>query len=99
MFGWRTRYWNFMLKLAKSQPSWTIQASPGPSTGPFHWRNRKLSVKELSRLQTFPDDLTFDATRTATWRSAGVLSSQFPPLERYPLACLSSPLRMSVVGT
>ena len=37
LFGWRTRYWSFLLKLAKNQPSWTIQAGPGPATGPFHW--------------------------------------------------------------
>jgi len=59
LFGWRTRYWNFLLKLAKDQPSWTIQAQPGPATGPFHWDNRRLSAKELSRLQTFPEDLIF----------------------------------------
>ena len=28
LFGWRTRYWSFLLKLAKNQPSWTIQAEP-----------------------------------------------------------------------
>lgn len=56
LFGWRTRYWSFLLKLAKNQPAWTIQAQPGPATGPFHWRSRKLSVRELCRLQTFPDD-------------------------------------------
>jgi DNA (cytosine-5)-methyltransferase 1 len=60
LFGWRTRYWNFLLKLSKDQPSWTIQAQPGPATGPFHWRNRKLSAEELSRLQTFPKSLYFD---------------------------------------
>ena len=54
LFGYRTRYWSFLLKLAKAQPSWTIPASPGPSTGPFHWDNRPLSVKELLRLQSFP---------------------------------------------
>lgn len=29
LFGWRTRYWSFLLKLAKAKPSWTIQAQPG----------------------------------------------------------------------
>ena len=56
LFGWRRRYWSFLLKLAKGLPSWTIQAQPGPATGPFHWKNRRLSSKELKRLQTFPDD-------------------------------------------
>uniref|UniRef100_UPI000AD25452 DNA cytosine methyltransferase n=1 Tax=Nonomuraea pusilla TaxID=46177 RepID=UPI000AD25452 len=56
LFGWRTRYWSFLLKLAKDRPSWTLPASPGPSTGPFHWDNRPLSVREMMRLQSFPDD-------------------------------------------
>lgn len=71
LFGWRTRYWSFLLKLAKAQPAWTIQAQPGPATGPFHWRNRKLSTKELCRLQTFPDGLRFDCSRTDTQRLVG----------------------------
>lgn len=60
LFGWRRRYWNFLLKLAKDKPSWTIQAQPGPATGPFHWENRRLSTEELCRLQTFPDGLRFE---------------------------------------
>lgn len=56
LFGWRTRYWSFLLKLAKDRPSWTIAAAPGPATGPFHWRNRPLTARELCRIQTFPDD-------------------------------------------
>ncbi len=71
LFGWRTRYWNFMLKLAKNQPSWTIQAQPGSATGPFHWANRKLTVQELCRLQTFPDGLIFDCGRTDAQRLIG----------------------------
>ena len=56
LFGWRTRFWSFLLKLAKDRPAWTIQAAPGPATGPFHWRGRHLSIRELHRLQTFPND-------------------------------------------
>ncbi|MBX9671707.1 MAG: DNA cytosine methyltransferase [Candidatus Obscuribacterales bacterium] len=56
LFNWRSRYWTFLLKLAKNRPSWTLQAQPGPATGPFHWDNRRLSVEEMCRLQTFPDD-------------------------------------------
>ena len=44
LFGWRTRYWSFLLKLSKRKPSWTIQAQPGPAIGPFHWENRMLST-------------------------------------------------------
>lgn len=63
LFGWRTRYWSFLLKLAKNRPSWTIQAQPGASIGPFHWRNRRLSAQEMCRIQTFPDGLIFDCGR------------------------------------
>ena len=56
LFGWRTRYWSFLLKLARDQPSWTLPASPGPNTGPFHWDNRLLTISERLRLQGFPDD-------------------------------------------
>jgi DNA (cytosine-5)-methyltransferase 1 len=71
LFGWRRRYWNFLLKLAKNRPSWTIQAQPGPSVGPFHWDNRRLSVRELSRLQTFPDDLHVYGGRSSAQRQIG----------------------------
>ena len=55
LFGWRRRYWSFLLKLSKWRPSWTITAQPGPAIGPFHWDNRRLSRLEMARLQTFPD--------------------------------------------
>lgn len=55
LFGYRTRFWSFLLKLAKDRPAWTIPASPGPSTGPFHWRNRPLTAKERLLLQGFPE--------------------------------------------
>ncbi|WP_456622180.1 MULTISPECIES: DNA cytosine methyltransferase [unclassified Bradyrhizobium] len=71
LFGWRTRYWSFLLKLAKDRPSWTIQAQPGPAIGPFHWTNRRLSTEELCRLQTFPDGLRFDCGRTHIQRMLG----------------------------
>jgi DNA (cytosine-5)-methyltransferase 1 len=66
LFGFRTRYWSFLLKLSKDRPAWTISAQPGPSTGPFHWDNRPLAIIELLRLQTFP----------ATWRLYGNTRAQ-----------------------
>jgi DNA (cytosine-5)-methyltransferase 1 len=71
LFGWRRRYWSFLLKLAKNRPSWTIQAQPGPAIGPFHWENRRLSISELCRLQTFPDGLTITGSRTSQQRQLG----------------------------
>lgn len=56
LFGFRTRFWSFLLKLAKDQPSWTVPAQPGPATGPFHWDNRPLTIQERLRLQSFPRD-------------------------------------------
>lgn len=71
LFGWRRRYWSFLLKLAKNQPSWTIQAQPGPASGPFHWENRRLSTKELCRLQTFPDDVRIVGSRIEIQKQVG----------------------------
>lgn len=71
LFGWRTRYWSFLLKLAKHRPSWTIQSQSGSASGPFHWSNRRLSATELFRLQTFPTDVRCDAGRTQMQRMVG----------------------------
>ncbi len=71
LFGWRRRYWSFLLKLAKNRPSWTIQAQPGPAIGPFHWKSRRLGVRELCRLQTFPDDVKISGSRTSQQRQLG----------------------------
>ena len=71
LFGWRRRYWSFLLKLAKRLPSWTIQAQPGPAIGPFHWSNRRLSHRELCRLQTFPDDVRILGNRISVQRQIG----------------------------
>ena len=71
LFGWRRRYWSFLLKLAKNRPSWTIQAQPGPNIGPFHWDNRRLSMRELCRLQTFPDDVKILGGRTSQQKQLG----------------------------
>lgn len=71
LFGWRTRYWSFLLKLAKAKPSWTLQAQPGPAIGPFHWTSRRLGVQEMARLQTFPPDLRFVGSRVSVQRQLG----------------------------
>ncbi|WP_061286240.1 DNA cytosine methyltransferase [Leptospira interrogans] len=71
LFGWRTRYWSFLLKLAKNRPAWTIQAEPGPATGPFHWKNRLLSIQELCALQTFPKNYKISGNRRSAVRQIG----------------------------
>jgi DNA (cytosine-5)-methyltransferase 1 len=71
LFGWRKRYYNFLQKLAKNRPSWTIQAQPGSAVGPFHWDNRRLTERELCRLQTFPDWYEIRGSRTEVQRQLG----------------------------
>jgi DNA (cytosine-5)-methyltransferase 1 len=71
LFGWRRRYWSFLLKLAKERPSWTLTAQPGPAIGPFHWRSRRLSRQELGRLQTFPDDYEVTGTLAEAQKQIG----------------------------
>jgi len=71
LFGWRRRYWSFLLKLAKNQPAWTLQAQPGPATGPFHWRNRRLTAREMARLQTFPEDVEITGSLADAQRQLG----------------------------
>lgn len=70
-FKWRSRYWSFLLKLSPDQPSWTIQARPGPYVGPFHWRDRRLRISEIKRLQTFPDDWVIVGDRNERWAQIG----------------------------
>lgn len=71
LFGWRRRFWNFLLKLDRNKPSWTLTAQPGPATGPFHWDNRYLSARELSAIQTFPAGYEVVGTRAEAHKQIG----------------------------
>jgi len=71
LFGWRRRYWSFLLKLSKRRPAWTLTAQPGPAIGPFHWKNRRLARAELMRLQTFPDGYQVVGTLAEVHRQIG----------------------------
>ena len=79
-FEAETRFWNFLLKLSPERPSWTIAASPGPWTGPFHWTARRLRTVEMATLQGFPMDYTFAGSRRDRVRQIG---NAVPP----PMAC------------
>ena len=71
LFGYRTRYWSFLLKLARNQPAWTLTANPGPSIGPFHWDNRRLSPREMARIQTFPKNIKVKGSYRSAQRQIG----------------------------
>ena len=71
LFGWRTRYWSMLLKLAKSRPSWTLTAQPGPAIGPFHWENRRLAPIEMAALQTFPSEYVIEGSLSDAQRQLG----------------------------
>lgn len=77
LFKWRSRYWSFLLKLSPNMPSWTIQARRSNNMGPLHWRNRILTVAEVKRLQTFPDDFKLAGNIENQWRQVG---NAVPPL-------------------
>lgn len=78
VFGYRTRYWSFLLKLAMDKPAWTLPASPGPSTGPFHWDNRLLTSEERLLLQGFPGSWKLAGRPRADMRLTG--NATPPPL-------------------
>lgn len=71
------RYWSSLLKLHPFMPSWTIIASPGHWEGPFHWKNRRLNIRELAALQTFPDDYEFVGSTYSKHKQIG---NAVPPL-------------------
>ena len=77
LFGYRRRFWSFLLKLAKAEPAWTVPASPGPATGPFHWDSRPLAPEEILRLQSFPCSWKLGGSQREQIRQAG---NATPPL-------------------
>lgn len=89
IFEAETRFWNFLLKLDPSAPSWTINANPGPWVGPFHWENRRLRTPELAAIQSFPKKYKFFGSRRERVRQIG---NAVPPL-------LAKPMIESVIAT
>ena len=79
-FETETRFWNFLLKLSPERPSWTIAASPGPWTGPFHWANRRLRTVEMAAIQGFPNNYHLIGSRREKVRQLG--NAVPPPLAR-----------------
>lgn len=76
-FEYRSRYWSFLLKIHPDEPSPTIPAQRVTYNGPFHWEGRHLRVRELARLQTFPDWQLLDDDLVAARKHIG---NAVPPL-------------------
>lgn len=83
VFAWRSRFSDFLYKADPDQPVRTIVAQLGKYSGPFHWKNRRFTLAEFKRLQTFPDDYEFVGGFN---RAIQQLGNSVPPLFGYQLA-------------
>jgi DNA (cytosine-5)-methyltransferase 1 len=70
-FAWRSRFSGFLYKLDPTKLSKTLVAQQGRYDGPFHWRNRKLTIPELKRIQSFPDDYHLFGSKNSQIRQIG----------------------------
>ncbi len=76
IFKWRSRYWSFLQKLDPHKPSPTLPAQRISNNGPFHWNNRHLRLREIARLQGFPDNYPLPKLRQARQQ----LGNAVPPI-------------------
>lgn len=83
IFAWRSRFSDFLYKAAPEKPVRTIVAKMGAYSGPFHWKNRKFTLQEFKRLQTFPDDYQFFGNLSKALQQLG---NSVPPVFAEQLA-------------
>lgn len=70
-------------KNKKDMPAYTIRANP-KSRVQFHYAlNRRLTVRECARIQTFPDDFMFTHAKTT---SVSQIGNAVPPVLAYTVA-------------
>lgn len=82
-FAWRSRFSDFLYKADPEKPVRTIVAQMGAYSGPFHWKNRKFTLSEIKRLQTFPDDYEIAGTAITVQKQIG---NSVPPIFALKLA-------------
>jgi DNA (cytosine-5)-methyltransferase 1 len=71
IFGWRSKFSDYLYKADPDKPVRTIKAQGGQYTGPFSWQNRPFNVEELKRLQTFPDSYKIVGSRQTSIMQLG----------------------------
>lgn len=70
-FAWRSKFSGFLYKLDPDGLSKTVVAHQGRYDGPFHWKNRKLNLAEMKRIQGFPDDYLFVNSKVESTKQIG----------------------------
>jgi len=71
VFGWRSKFSDFLYKADPDAPVRTIKAQGGQYTGPFSWENRPFTLSEFKRLQTIPDDYEIVGNRQTSIEQIG----------------------------
>jgi len=71
LFGWRSKFSDYLYKADPDTPVRTIKAQGGQYTGPFSWDNRPFTLDELKRLQTFPDSYIIAGNRQTVIHQIG----------------------------
>lgn len=71
LFAWRSKFSDFLYKADPHWPVRTVKAFCGKYTGPFHWENRRFTIPELKRLQTFPDRYEIEGSRGVVLQQIG----------------------------
>ena len=77
IFAWRSRFSDFLYKADPLEPVRTVVAKLGKYSGPFHWKNRRFTIEEMKRLQSFPDDYTIIGTDSEIKQQIG---NSVPPI-------------------
>lgn len=78
VFGWRSKFSDFLYKADPEKPVRAIKAQGGKYTGPFSWESRPFEISEFKRLQTIPDEFVLVGGRSKSIHQIGnSVPSQF----------------------
>jgi len=71
IFGWRSKFSDFLYKADPQKPVRSIKAQGGQYTGPFSWKNRPFTIAEYKRLQTIPDNYELTGGKSSAIKQIG----------------------------